>query len=215
MDKSDERYAKRYEKFRNLTIDLKEKRKELDEKKEEAKKAKIDLEDDPVYQEYQEVKKEHEDFTNDYEEVRKEQRYEINSNEKKELKKIFRQASRLCHPDVVTDAFRDQANNIMKELNSAYSKKDLSKVREILNSLENGINFTVSSDSVNDKDLLKSKIIDLRIHIDALKVEIEEITSDQTFITIKEIDDWDEYFDEIKISLEQEYDRLQSDIEDI
>ncbi|MEA2099167.1 MAG: hypothetical protein U9P72_03460 [Campylobacterota bacterium] len=212
MEKGDERYAKRYEKFQNLTLNLKEKRKELDDKKEEAKEAKVDLDDDPIYQEYKDVKKEYEEFTNDYEEIKKEQRYEINANEKKELKKIFRQASKLCHPDIVTDAFRDQATNIMKELNSAYAKKDLSKVREILHSLENGINFTVSSDSVNDKDLLKSKIIDLRIHIDASKEEIKDITTDQTFITIQEIDDWDEYFQEIKISLEQEYDRLLKDI---
>jgi len=215
MKKDDDRYKKRYEKLQNLISELKIKRIELDAKKAEAVEAKVDLEDDPIYKEYKEVKQEYENFTNDYEEIKKEERYEINDNEKKELKKLFREASKLCHPDIVTENFMEQATNIMQELNSAYSKKDLVKVREILHSLENGFNFTASSDSVNDKDLLKSKITDLRIHIDSSKEEIEEIITDQTFITIQEIDDWDQYFQEIKDSLEEEYNKLLNDLEEI
>jgi len=215
MQKDDDRYKKRYEKLQNLVNELKVKRRELDSKKIEALEAKVDLEDDPMYQEYKEVKQEYEEFTNDYEEIKQEERYEINDTEKKELKKLFREASKLCHPDIVTEAFMEQATNIMQELNSAYAKKDLVKVKEILHALENGFNFTASSDSVNDKDLLKSKIIDLRIHIDKSKEEIEEIITDQTFITIQEIEDWDEYFKDIKESLEEEFERLQNDLEEL
>jgi len=215
MPKGDARYKQRYEKLQSLISELKIKRFELDTKKAEAVEARIDLEEDPLFQEYKEVKQEYEEFSNDYEEIKQEERFEITDSEKKELKKLFRQASKLCHPDIVTEAFMEQATNIMQELNSAYAKKDLAKIKEILNSLENGFNFTHSSDTINDKDRLKSKITDLRIHIDSLKEEIEEIVADQTFITIQEIEDWDSYFQEIKLSLEDEYQKLQEDLKQL
>ena len=51
--------------------------------------------------------------------------------------------------------------------------------------------------------------------MDALKEEIDEITSSETFTIIQEIDNLDEYFDHLKSELQEEYERLQNDIVDI
>mgnify|MGYP002145720366 CR=1 FL=1 len=43
-----------------------------------------------------------------------------------------------------------------------------------------------------------------------LKNEIEEIKSDDTFVTISSLDDWDEYFEGLKKDLEEEKEKLEA-----
>jgi septal ring factor EnvC (AmiA/AmiB activator) len=83
-----------------------------------------------------------------------------------------------------------------------------SRVKEILSSLENGAGFVVGSERINDKEMLRAKIEELRMKINEVNHELEEIKSDETFITIQELDEWDEYFDQIKNELNEEQERL-------
>ena len=48
-----------------------------------------------------------------------------------------------------------------------------------------------------------------------LKKEIEEIKSDDTFVTISSLDDWDEYFEELKKDLEEEKEKLEVEAQEI
>ena len=59
----------------------------------------------------------------------------LEKEEEKELKKLYRKASRLTHPDIVSDFFREEASEIFVSLNRAYKKKDLEKVKEILKNI--------------------------------------------------------------------------------
>jgi len=102
---------------------------------------------------------------------------------------------------------------MMQELNDAYSKKDLKKIKEILYSLENGIAFDVASDTINDKEHLKEKIKDVRDRINHFNEEIEEIKASETYSIIHEIDDLDEYFDQLKSDLQEELERLHRESE--
>jgi len=208
LDEFDDEYDEVYEELQGLNENINKKRKETKEAKEE-------IEEDPKHQEYEESKKEYEEFSSEYEEIKNEERFEIDEDDKKELKKLFRRASKLCHPDIVVDELKEQATEIMKELNNAYTRKDLSKIKELLHLLESGLVFTVASDSIDNKELLKDKIIDIRKNIETAENEIANIKTDDTFETINNIDDWDEYFESLETELQKEYDKLKDNLQDL
>jgi len=138
----------------------------------------------------------------------KEQSFSLSQEEERELKQLYRKASRLTHPDIVADEFKEEATKIFIALNDAYKRKDLAKVREIFKGLQSGKAFVYASDEINDKELLRKKSETLRAKIDTIKQEIEEIAQSDTYITIQEIDDMDAYFDELKESLIEEKEAL-------
>jgi len=173
-----------------------------------AKQAKEELEEDEAFQAYEELKEEYEEFHREYEEVLNQERYELNDEEKKELKKLFRKAARLCHPDIVTKELQDQAHEITAQLNEAYAVKDLARVKKILEMLENGVYFDIASDTLENTDKLKHKITQLREKVDAITQELEAIKADETFNSIQAIEDWDAYFVQMRDALEQEYQEL-------
>lgn len=214
IDEFDDRYDELYEELQELRVELETKEQEVNQKRKNAKEAKEELENDEDAQEYEEFEQDYQEFSYEYENTKKQDRFELNKEEKAELKKLFRKASKLCHPDIVADELREQATAIMQQLNDAYSKKDLKKVREILYNLENGITFDIASDTINDKERLKEKIKDVRERMDALKEEIEEIKSNESFTIIQEVDDLDSYFNQLKSELQEEYERLQNNTEE-
>jgi hypothetical protein len=231
MQEMFEQEKERYEEAKSKTKELEEKLEDLDEfddeyddlyeawqeaKEEEntqrkkVKEAKEKLEEDEEFQEYEEVREEYEEFHREYEEVLNQERFELNDEEKKELKKLFRKAARLCHPDIVTKELQEQAHEITSQLNEAYAQKDLTRVKKILDMLENGVYFEVASDKLENTDKLKHKIAELRAKVAAVTEELEAIKKDETYKTIEEIDDWDAYFNEVRENLEKEYSMLQN-----
>lgn len=123
--------------------------------------------------------------------------YELTEEQKTELKKKFREATLLCHPDKVSDEFKIIAETIFIELKTAYELNDLSRVTDILNDLKKG-GFTPRSETVSEKDLLITAITKLQRQIDLLRTQITEIRKSDTYTTIIDIDNWDEYFNRIK-----------------
>ena len=207
LDEFDDAYDELYE-------ELQEYKERLNEKRKETKQAKEDLEEDEAFEEYEDVREDYREFSREYEEVISQERFELGEEEKKELKKFFRKASRLCHPDIVADELKEQAHEIMAELNEAYKQQDIEQVKKILHALENGTHFELASDKINDKELLKAKIDSIRENIEALRMELTEIKEDETYKTLQEIDDLESYFDEMKDLLLQEMERLQKEYED-
>ena len=80
--------------------------------------------------EYEEAKQDYEEFREKYEEQIKDKPYELNKDELKEIKSSYRKACKLCHPDIVSGDVKKEAEEIFKDLNNAYAKKDLNKVKE-------------------------------------------------------------------------------------
>jgi len=208
MDEFDDDYEEHYEELQRLKSELNQKEQELNEKRKQVKQAKEDYEEDEVTKEYEEVKQDSNEFNKEYEEVKQEDRLEITEDEKKELKNLFRKASKLCHPDIVPDELKEQAHEMMQKLNEAYSKRDVQAVKEMLTILESGKGFDVASDTINDKDLLKSKIVDVRDMIDQNEIDLADIKGDEVVQIMSEYDDVEDYFSALKEELESEYDRL-------
>ena len=159
----------------------------------------------------EELKASKDEYQSFYEEAitqSKEQTLTLNEEEEKELKKLYRKASRLTHPDTVAEVFKEEATKIFIALNSAYKRKDLAKLKEIFAGLESGITFAYDLDDINDKELLRKKSEILREKIDIINQEIEALLQSNTYITIKETDDLDAYFNELKEHLTFEKEAL-------
>ncbi|MEN5387871.1 hypothetical protein ABE179_08030 [Aliarcobacter skirrowii] len=217
IDEDDENYEELSQAYSELKDELEKLETELELQEEDLEKAKEFIEDETIEQEYEEVNSHYEEFESEYEHIKEsiENSITLNDKEKKELKSLYKKAARLCHPDIVPDELKEKAHELMQKLNDAYSKKDISKVKEILHSLQNGTSFEVSSETIEDKELLKEKIREYKQNIEDLKSEIDEIKEDDTYQTIVELDDWDKYFEELKSGLENEKEKLEEEAREV
>ena len=207
-------YSKLYEELKESLHDLQE---EQEQQEEQLKEMEDELDDERIEEEYKEAKGAYEEYRQEHENIKEQQKDidTLNAEEKKELKKLYKKAARLCHPDIVADEHKEHAHEIMQALNAAYSKQDLAEVKMILLSLENGTGFTVSSDAIDDAKILKMKIDEIKSKLYEVKSEVEEIQKDETFTTLSELDDWDAYFDELKEDLQKEKERLEEEAREV
>ena len=135
--------------------------------------------------------------------------YQVLSNEEKRaLNQAYRKASQICHPDRVSDEIKNQAQEIFVELNRAYEKNDLQAVQNILKQLQNGV-FKAKSDTVNQKDELRAEIATLKAKIAKLEQQICAIKDSESYQEIMQIDDWQQYFSEVMVQLQDEIVRLE------
>jgi len=126
-----------------------------------------------------------------------------------EIKKKYRKASKLCHPDVVSEDQKELADKLFTELNRAYEQNDLKKVSEILENLKKGNFFVSKSDTITEKQLMKAEIEKLKIRITELRQEMQLIKESDAYKTISQIKNWDVYFKETKEKLENQAKELE------
>lgn len=210
IDKDDENYDELAQAYKELQEELNKLEDEIITQEEELNKTKEFIEDEDIEKEYEDVKSHYNEFENEYENIKDIQKntIKLNDDEKIEIKKLYKKAARLCHPDIVPIELKEKAHELMQLLNEAYSKKDIVKVKDILYSLENGTNFELSCETIEDKELLKQKINEYKQNIKDIESELIEIKEDETYQTIAELDSWDEYFEKLKNELELEKDKL-------
>lgn len=134
--------------------------------------------------------------------------FNLSDNQKTELKKKFRKATVLCHPDKVDKEYENIAQTIFIALKQAYDANDLEKVTKILRNLEKSNLLKTKLDTVLERDLLKADITNLRCKITIIESEIMAIKKSETYKTIIQIDDWDKYFIKMKALLKREFDEL-------
>ncbi|MBK7560888.1 MAG: DnaJ domain-containing protein [Chitinophagaceae bacterium] len=77
-----------------------------------------------------EAEKDFNDYSKEYEISKDAKINELNEDEQKELKQKYRKASKLCHPDVVSEEQKELADKLFAELNAAYASNDLKRVRD-------------------------------------------------------------------------------------
>ncbi len=166
------------------------------------------------YSDYTSAKNQYEEYYKDYTNIKEdnENTITLNSEEKLEIKILWKKACKLCHPDIVIDDLKEKAHEVMQLLNDAYSKKDIDKVKAILFDLENGIAFKTESNCINDIELLKAKILEYQEKITKIELEIFNIKIDETFLVISQQEDWNKCFYKIKSNLEKEKENLELEI---
>lgn len=157
-----------------------------------------------------EAENDYNDFSHEYEISKYETIVDLTEEEQKEIKKLYRKASKLCHPDVVSEEKKELADKLFAELNAAYEQNDLQKVRKILENLEQGDFFVNKSDAINEKQILKAEIEKLRLRIKELKGQVQVIKESEAFATVSSISDWDAYFNETKQKLAEQVKELEN-----
>lgn len=160
--------------------------------------------------EFDEAEKDYKSFFSNYEISKNEKIPKLTLEEQKEIKELYRKASKLCHPDIVDEEQKESAHRIFIELKDAYEKNDLKKVSKIFNNLKHGKAFTSKADISNEKQGLQNEIERLRLRIKGLKEEISHIKTSDTYTTISQIKDWDIYFSETKQQLQKQLDEIEN-----
>lgn len=161
---------------------------------------------------YEEAENDEKQYQEDVNEEKNKKVFELTEEERIDLKKKFRKASFLCHPDKVSDEFKEAAQKVFIDLKNAYDANDYTKVEEILNDLEKDNFFKSRSETISEKELLKAAILKLRNQITELENSIIAIKENDTFKLIKDIGDWNEYFNNTKESLQKELEELVKEV---
>lgn len=166
-------------------------------------------------QAYQQAQQNYQQFHDNYEQQKAEPApQELNSEEQKRLKQAFRRASKRCHPDMVAEEFKTQAQEQFQELNKAYKQNDLATVERILENLQSGGGFIAASEQVTDKERLRVLVQQLRERLTNLRTELEQLKNDAAYTLIESLEDDDAYqafFDERSEVLENELQQLRQE----
>lgn len=140
---------------------------------------------------YDKAKEEYEEEKEYFETGGKEEKKEkrpLTGKDKKRLKKIYRKASALCHPDLVEDEEqKEYYHNIFISLNEAYTENDLERVEGIyeqlkLNRVEDVLNIE-----------MRRMIERLRNQIGSLETEIRHLKMSDNYAQAMR-SNWTQYF---------------------
>lgn len=164
---------------------------------------------------YEEAENDERQYREQVDSEKEKEIFKLTDEQKFELKKKYRKASVLCHPDKFVNEpieIQKQAEEIFKELNEANAKNNLQRVSEILANLEKGILSTSLGDKLTDKDKLRATLNRLKTKVKILEAAIIALKESETFKTIISIENWDIYFEETKQKLINELKELQIQI---
>jgi curved DNA-binding protein CbpA len=145
---------------------------------------------------------EFEEFQKNVERERVAEIQKIDKEMDDEIKRIYREASKLTHPDMVIESERERATETFQNLNKFYEEKNLLKLKEIHSQLNKG-NYHTVSDSVSDIKLLKKEI-------KHLQKRINEVSNERIEFEREEIDRESWPFSLIMIK-----NKLDNDIQDL
>lgn len=138
----------------------------------------------------------------------------LSEDDQKALKRAYKKASILCHPDKVAEEMKEDATETFTKLKQAYEENNLDLVQEILDDLEQGKFFKSRTASISEKEKLQLEIQRLREKIQVLEAEIYAIKESEEYQTISDIEDWDEYFDRIREQLKNEIERIETELDE-
>ncbi|RTZ07944.1 hypothetical protein EKL98_01085 [Flavobacterium bomense] len=171
--------------------------------------AKESIKDKQKQQEYEEAKFDYEDFSKSYNDKLNEPKpFVLDEEKQNELKKNYRKATKLCHPDKVTEDQKELATKIFTDLKNAYDNNNLEKVSQILKDLEKGI-FKSQGETIDKKDKLKIIRENLIRKRNELEEKLLSIKNTDAFNKISNIKNWNNYFEETK----EEFNKILEELE--
>jgi hypothetical protein len=182
------------------------------------KKEKLQAEGNNRYEDFKKAEEAYQSFKEDFNrEQEKEKDFtHLNDDQKDDLKKKYRKAASMCHPDVVANNFPDdidkqkKAEELFKILNEANSKNDLNSVSQILENLENGV-FEFQQEGNNSsskREVLEARIAYLIEKLEILKQELFELSLDKTYRQVIDIKDLEDFY-------QREEERLNVELEEL
>lgn len=158
-----------------------------------------------------------EDYFRQHEELqRAEPLPRLDDEAERELKSLYRKACSLCHPDKVIDERKVGAHLVFVELQDAYKGNDLSRVREIHETLKAGGLPETRSTTLTEAEALRAAIAELEYAITKLIVEMKSLQEHDGVRLMNSAGsteaDWQCFFEQQQKTLETELSRIVSDI---
>jgi hypothetical protein len=134
---------------------------------------------------------------------------DLSDDENMSLKEMYREASKYCHPDSSRCIYEDknEASAVFNDLTQAYKRKDIERVKHLLNELRLGKPID-NLNSLDELELLRAKLVSLQSKYNVLVYDLKELRLSDIFLQIKSILNWNEYFEEQKRLLEEQYENL-------
>ena len=171
--------------------------------------AKLDADNAEKQAEFESAKNDHEEYSKSFEAAKQQPYKSLTPAEKKALKKLYRQASMRCHPDRIVEDLQAEAEAIFVELNKAYKNNDLEELKAISEKLKAGTMLS-KSETITELKKLDSTVNSLKQKLQSWVDKLEQLKALPTFQTISRINDWQIYFKETKLVLQDQLDRLSS-----
>lgn len=161
--------------------------------------------DDPTYADLDEKFKK---VNEEYEAERKVKVTELNEEDQKDIKAMYREAATLCHPDSGKCVLenRKEAEEVFGKLSQAYKANDIDTVREILAQLRQG-----TWKGVNEQGKLESlrvQLATLENRYQKLLRDLQAVKTTEPYRTIEKLRDWDDHFRALHSEYEAHYDEL-------
>ncbi len=158
--------------------------------------------------EAEDAKKNYEEYSGQYEEVQYKHVHVLEEEEALDLKKWYRKACNLCHPDKVSEENKEQAHSIFIELQEAYENNDLKRIQEIYELLRKGDFNQKRKVSLNTIEILRATILEMQSKVEQALKELTELRNDPVVLSMYQIGkddkDWINYFQSKKEALENE-----------
>lgn len=168
---------------------------------------------DEANEEYEKYREQHHDA-----EVRMRKGKALSEEDQNELKRLWRQASKLCHPDLVADDLKDEANTMMVQLNQAKQRGDVKAIRSLVARLQQGFEPIMASDRLNDLERIRKKMAQVREQIDTLVSELAELEKEESWLVVSTLNNMESYFTqqekalrEVRTALEHQVNEAQLD----
>jgi len=143
---------------------------------------------------------------------------DLSEEDKNELKRLWRQASKLCHPDLVADDLKEEANAMMVQLNQAKQRGDVKAIRSLVARLQQGFEPLMASDRLNDLERIRKKMNQVREQIDTLVNELAELEKEESWLLVSSLSNMEAYFaqqekalNDVRASLEHQVNEAQLD----
>jgi hypothetical protein len=123
--------------------------------------------------------------------------WQLSDDEEIEIKRLFRQASKKCHPDVVLPEFLESASELFRDLNDAYEVGDLETVRKLA-TLVSSRSFRATNQSPGpsnqQKEEIRSRILKIRTTLTKIRFELQTIKDSSTYKVLSETPNWSKFF---------------------
>lgn len=164
------------------------------------------------------AEKDYSDYSQQHEALREEASQPLLSEEdERTLKSIYRKACALCHPDKFPEEQKARATEAFIDLQTAYKRNELPKLREIYEILmEKGLPNSRSS-SLREVDSLKAAIAELKHRLAQMATEIVALRASDAFQMVEMAGqneaDWPHFFKEQSQALEAELVKVEAEIE--
>lgn len=141
----------------------------------------------------------------------------LNEDEEQELKKLYRKACSLCHPDRFDDAQKEAAHQAFVTLQHIYKANDLNALRELHTTLKSGgLPKAPRSITLSRSDALRAAIAELQHRINETLHQLQQMHRSEGAELLRLAgnteNEWLIFFEKQKQLLEEEIQQLQQAI---